>query len=400
MERTCNAQCEVAHGRVRIWEIGSIEQPTEVKVISSRSWSGARLLLRCVLSWLLLVTSASGAEPTHARRAQTFPLLGDVAPLEFGSTFHLQRSQSIGSPLVPEAWADPSGGVANVDDGTAFPAWSTSWSTIKTCVLRAWEMCPAETSSQPAGGPRGRRVLTILALTGTLAAVALAVDAPETPRWSAGNKFDDAFRDAFRATSSSGRNAAAITSDVLQWGMLVGTVADWWWQDKRGRYRFGKMAMADSTWIISNLLVTQTLKVTAARERPYVEPCMTNPDYSKSCSRTSQFNQSFFSGHSSITANLAGLTCSRHLSTAKRDGWDIGVCGGAVLASLTAGLLRMTAEKHYASDVFVGWASGALFGYVLPRMVDYKGADGAFSRVALTPVTTTRHFGARLSLRF
>jgi len=267
------------------------------------------------------------------------------------------------------------------------------------CVVDFHVRCPvAEPGETPV--PPGRSLLTIVVLAGVLAGVSLGVDAPETPRWSAGNGFDDGIRDGLVGSSRSTRDRASTASDVLLAGLGAGLLADWIGEGRKGRYAWQNSALTDSSWILGDLLATQSTKVIAGRQRPYVDPCRVNPRYVSACGNFSDFNTSFFSGHASLSATFAGLLCARHLSPVDRDAWDWSICGSAAAASLATGLLRITADRHHASDVFVGWAVGAAFGYVLPRMFDYRGESGMFSRVAIRPVAERRKWGMTFSYVF
>lgn len=242
--------------------------------------------------------------------------------------------------------------------------------------------------------PRGRSLLTLLLLAGTLAGVSLGPDnAQLSPGWTATNGFDEGIRNALVAKSASGRAAARISSDVLLASLGAGLVGDWIWLDKRGDYGLGRSVTTDSSWVLATLITTESVKSASRRPRPYVSECALDSGYVDACGSPGQFNRSFFSGHTSTSATLAGLICARHLALAKRDRTDWLICGGAASASLATGLLRITADQHYASDVLVGWGVGVAFGYVLPRVFDYRGKNGPFSRIAMVPIAGQRQWG-------
>ena len=118
------------------------------------------------------------------------------------------------------------------------------------------------------------------------------------------------------------------------------------------------------------------------------------------------FNASFFSGHASESATLAGLLCARHLHRRERGRLDLAICGAAVAASAATGVLRISADQHWATDVLVGWISGGIFGYVLPSLIDYRGEpDSAAGRTLallrhLEPMPRPATWGLRASFRF
>ena len=240
-----------------------------------------------------------------------------------------------------------------------------------------------------------------------LGIVELAVDPPKNARWVGRNGFDDGIRDALRAGSASGRNSASTASDALfaaLGGMLVVDRAL-----GRERHPFVKSLGSDATWFFSNSIFTQVVKVSAGRQRPFVTPCAADPDYSSACDSGRDRNASFFSGHASSAATLAGLLCSRHRDLLTWDGlW----CGGSIGATVATGLLRITADSHWATDVIAGWGTGAIFGYVLPTYLwpAWDEADRPVSAESLTnltahlravsPVVSHENIGLQYEIRF
>ena len=227
------------------------------------------------------------------------------------------------------------------------------------------------------------------------------VDPPDDPRWSRRNSFDDSIRDAFKAGTRDGRDTANTVGDAL-FGTLAGAlVVDWWWL--RDEYPALDSFRRDTSWLLSNNLVTRILKLSAGRERPYGRPCEVDPDYVSGCF-SDRTNASFYSGHASNTATIAGLLCARHLARPRRGIGDYLVCGGAAAGSMATGFMRMTADKHFATDVITGWVSGAVFGYLLPRYFHYgKSASSppsTLSSFSLTPVVSRRYYGFHYSVTF
>jgi len=191
---------------------------------------------------------------------------------------------------------------------------------------------------------------------------------------------------------------------VLFGTLGAGLVVDW--IALRDEYDPWDSAGIDAGWFFSNTLTTRVAKVAAGRERPFVEPCGLDPDYVSSCDAGSDGNASFFSGHASESATLAGLLCARHLHRRERGRADLAICGAAVAASAATGVLRITADQHWATDVLVGWISGGIFGYVLPSLVDYRGAPGSAAGRTLAllrhlePMGRRATWGLRASFRF
>jgi len=236
-------------------------------------------------------------------------------------------------------------------------------------------------------------------LLGAFAGLQYGADPPKDPRWSSRNSFDDGARNAFKGESKSTRRGAKLASDVIFGGMAGMMLVDWWWLRKE--HGLARSIQVDTRWAFANLVAMRTLKVSAGRERPYVRPCRNDDDYVSACDDGRDRNASFFSGHASGGATIAGLLCARHLSRRKVGAADWIVCGGATAGALTTGFLRMTAENHFMTDVLTGWAVGFVFGYVLPRYFDYGAVEpGPLSVSAITPVVGRDYYGLRYGFRF
>ena len=103
---------------------------------------------------------------------------------------------------------------------------------------------------------------------------------------------------------------------------------------------------------------------------------------------------------------MAGLLCARRQAFERPEEtgirWgDVAWCGLAVSASLATGILRIVSDRHHLSDVGAGWTAGLLTGYLLPRVFDYRAADGGpFSRFRLSPMQREDAWGLAASLEF
>jgi len=225
--------------------------------------------------------------------------------------------------------------------------------------------------------------------------VSSVADDPGDPRWSDHNGFDDAFRSAFKAGSSSGRSTAAAVSDGL-WGaamaapLVVDGLASW--SQGHCDQAFGIASHWIESMSFTALLVSST-KVVAARRRP-----------------DSDDLGSFFSGHAALSATGAGLLCRDAL---KNEIWGSDTldkaipCGLGVATALTTGMLRVVADKHWMTDVLVAWGVGGLVGWFdLPGPFDLlrfrvRGHDGGTRAVGfVAPYSEDDAVGARLSMQF
>lgn len=232
------------------------------------------------------------------------------------------------------------------------------------------------------------------------AAVHFAVGNPSDTRWSGVNSFDDEGRTAFRASSRSGRTAARRVSDGLLLGLVFSPLLlDGGRTWLRGDCDESFEIAAD--WVESmglTFFTTELVKVITARRRP-------GGDRSDDDSRVS-----FFSGHASMAAAGAGLTCA---NSVKRRTWGptrtgrILPCALGAAGALTAGMMRITGDKHWPTDVLTGWVVGALIGWFdLPGPFDllrFRIRDdhgGSAAEGVVLPYAQAGRLGAQLSVRF
>jgi hypothetical protein len=198
---------------------------------------------------------------------------------------------------------------------------------------------------------------------------AAAVEFGATPktRWTRENSFDNDIRDSFRAGSETSREDAGTASDVLL-GVTAGLlplVSIGKTLSERDCHEAYDMATDLAESVTLTLFLTEATKAIAGRNRPYVQDCDGSPPGDADCGDDGR-KQSFFSGHSSLAAAGAGLSCSYAI---KRKTWGDGraaqiiPCALGVGAAVTTGALRIVADKHWGTDVIVGLAVGATVGY-------------------------------------
>lgn len=266
---------------------------------------------------------------------------------------------------------------------------------------------PVSALESESAGHRALKWLPTLLFAGASIAVELLVDPPSKANFRGSNGFDSGIRSGLLAGSPGARETAREVSDYLEWGLEGLLVADWiWLRDEHG---LADSLRIDAGYYFANRLATQGAKLAAARERPYVRECESDPDYVGWCDSDTG-NQAFWSGHASTSATTAGLVCARHLGRDERGWLDVSTCAAALSGSLATGLLRIAADKHHATDVLAGWASGALFGYVLPSRFHYRRGEAAALGPAggtawgvasrISPVVQRDYFGLRYDVRF
>jgi membrane-associated phospholipid phosphatase len=214
---------------------------------------------------------------------------------------------------------------------------------------------------------RHRRLRVAVISAGILLFIAsetVAKDAisPDECRWCNPGNFDDGARElakwantdrAARLSNLIGYGLAPIAASGLLLVASAQARTDWW-----NTYANDMTAMFEIIWGVQ--LVTQAVKIAAARERPYVNY---NTDVD---ARSQEKNLSFFSGHSSLTFSLAvgsGLIAQRRGYRLAPVIWASGLAIAA-----TTGYLRMAADRHYATDVLVGAAAGALGAVLIPQL--------------------------------
>jgi membrane-associated phospholipid phosphatase len=200
----------------------------------------------------------------------------------------------------------------------------------------------------------------------------LAAGSPPTEcRWCATNGFDEAVRDALRA--SHPRTAAGLShvfstgaAPALAVGALVPTA-----------YMFGRpsYALEDAVITLDATIVTLGIshgtKRFVARSRPAVQHgVVAETEYAD---KPSEWNQSFFSADTSVAFALASsATTLSYLRGYPSAPWVL--FAGSIIGTGTA-LLRVAADVHYATDVLTGAAVGTAVGFSLPYFLHGR-ADG------------------------
>jgi membrane-associated phospholipid phosphatase len=208
------------------------------------------------------------------------------------------------------------------------------------------------------------------------------------PSWTGGILFDDAVRNALRGRTATTQQRASDLSDYLyRGGVLAPYVVDVF-LTTLSIHQNADVALQMLLINLQSLGITGVASLATehavGRARPYTRDCGPDGTVRDAAGRVMNVcggdgdNTSFFSGHSSATATMAGLTCVHHQHLPLYGGGvaDLAPCVVMIGASLTTGVARVVADKHYASDVIVGWGVGALSGYVLPSVMHYGFGHG------------------------
>lgn len=185
---------------------------------------------------------------------------------------------------------------------------------------------------------------------------------PDTCRWCDPGPVDSSFREA-TVWSVAKQPLAADLSNVIGYGvtpiglsaLLIFSSAT---TEPSRSYRAldDMIAMFEIVW--ATQLVTQAVKISVGRQRPYAHYHPGTP--------SQEDNLSFFSGHSSLTFSIAvgaGMLAHQRGYRLEPVIWGTGLA----LAASTA-YLRMGADRHYFTDVLTGAAIGSLGAIFIPRL--------------------------------
>ena len=289
--------------------------------------------------------------------------------------------------------------------------------------LRVSRLALASSASLKPELPLWRQWLPFASSLTALVLVETLTEAPVVARWKEVNSFDGRLREDLRANSRSGRRAAETASD----GLLYSTIGLWVVERlyagvqevqfaRQGDPELGGWAAArmtgatliegvrtDMPWLFWAGVATRGTKAAAGRARPRATDCLALMD-GTDCGGSSG-NESFFSGHASFSATMAGLTCTHRLNRLDRGPVDIGICALSAALAITTGWMRLVADEHWTTDVIMGQAVGAIFGWVLPnywpwgphRKSEPRHLAASFR---LRPLIARDRYGIGLQVRF
>jgi membrane-associated phospholipid phosphatase len=240
--------------------------------------------------------------------------------------------------------------------------------------------------------PRFRPVeygLTGLAAAGTLTLYLGVPDADE-PRWVGGVLLDDSLRSSLRLRSPEARDTARTASDVsalstVVWAVGIDSVAVPLFRHSSD-VAAQLSAMNAESFALSSLITTVIFKATARARPPYAD-CQRDPSFDPLC--RSHTNESFPSGHTSVSFTAAGLSCAHHLHATLYGNRlaDALACAGTITLAASTGTLRVLGDRHYATDVWLGAIVGFAVGYGVPTLFHYGKVDrNAQSAQALEPL--------------
>ncbi len=199
--------------------------------------------------------------------------------------------------------------------------------------------------------------------------------APSSCRWCDGtagssvNPVDDWFHQHLTASVLS-RNTSNTVSSVLAFAAMPAFALGSTWfatgpHATEGAGVRNVVIVAES--VAAAEAVTQFVKYTAARQRPYAhyENVASAPG-SELPTLTSDSQRSFPSGHTSLAA--AAGTSAAMLATLEESSAAPWLWATTAAVTVATGTLRMTSESHYFSDVLAGLAIGTGCGVLFPLL--------------------------------
>ena len=225
----------------------------------------------------------------------------------------------------------------------------------------------------------GNYIATGAMLATTLGSLAIP---PDEERWLQTNTFDVNMRNALRLSARGGQEAARDASDILLLVstnlLLVDSLIVAWWGHDAGSVAF-EMALMGVEALAFNNAINGLVSALSSRQRPYGDRCTGASNEELVDCRSSKRYRSFFSGHSSTTFAVAGVTCMHHAHLPLYGGGapDVIVCGAAYAIAASTALLRVVADQHWTTDVLVGSAFGTFSGLFVPWFLHYRIEDPA-----------------------
>jgi membrane-associated phospholipid phosphatase len=166
-------------------------------------------------------------------------------------------------------------------------------------------------------------------------------------------------------TNLSNENARRWSDHTRNAGILAGGLLIF---SREARRDAPKLALLYTETMLLTSGVTNLIKTTARRSRPYVYA----PDWDPERQLSSGDRASFVSGHTSIAA-----ASTFFFATVFKDYYPDSklkpyVWGVAATIPAVTGYLRVRAARHFPSDIIAGYALGAGIGYLVPTLHKQK----------------------------
>ncbi len=238
---------------------------------------------------------------------------------------------------------------------------------------------------------RHRRDLAITLATGTTWIVTEIEKkhlAPSECRWcdETLNGFDAWGRDHLRWESTrSAARLSSLTGFVVAPALAYGL--DWAaarHDDRGSNIRDDAVLITQSVTIAAD--VSQLLKFTTGRQRPYLRP----PFPSELSTLTpADNNTSFPSGHATLA--FSAVTSGAEIAALRGYRWAPWIWKAGVPVAILTAYFRVAADRHYLTDVLAGAGVGSAIGFAVPYFGHRRG-DPRIPSVAVVPTV----FGSRM----
>lgn len=134
--------------------------------------------------------------------------------------------------------------------------------------------------------------------------------------------------------------------------------------NKKSRSHFGQIALMFGEVYIANKGLTNTIKFSAKRTRPFVY----DPNIDIEDKRDQGARASFISGHTSDAASECFFAAKVFADFYPDSQWKPVVWGTAAAIPAFMGYLRVRAGKHFPTDVIGGYVVGAAIGVLVPHL--------------------------------
>ena len=197
--------------------------------------------------------------------------------------------------------------------------------------------------------------------------------APTVCRWCATDSIDASVRDALVWRNPDRADTLSLFTGIVAPSIVPTAMVffDGWHEESFADGIDDGLAIGEAA--IAAGLVTQTVKFSAGRQRPYAHYRPSRLS-SRPAPPSANDNDSFFSGHTSYSFAIAvasgEVASDRHYALAP-EVWGVGLTLAA-----TTGYLRIAADRHYLSDVVVGAAVGSALGWYVPKWLHDHGRIG------------------------
>jgi len=83
---------------------------------------------------------------------------------------------------------------------------------------------------------------------------------------------------------------------------------------------------------------------------------------------TKDARESFFSGHTSVSAASCVFAAEVFCAIKPNSRWKPWVRGGSFVLPATVGFLSYRTGKHFPTDVLTGWVIGSFIGWAIPQL--------------------------------